>query len=107
MRPVLWPGLGEPEPPGQVVLAAGVYGGPGGMEPGDGRYYSGLHDLRVMQPALFGFTAYRGIVDEAGRKADKRGEEDDHPAVRDDGGGDTQRGRYLGWLSERTSRVVS
>ncbi len=48
MRPVLRPRVGEPVPARQVVLAAGIYGGQRGVEPGRGGYLPGLHDLRAL-----------------------------------------------------------
>ena len=87
MRPVLRPRLGEPESPGQMVLAARVHGRAGEVEPEDGGHLPGLHDLRDVRPALLGILPDRAVLDEAAGPADRREEEDDLPALRDDGRG--------------------
>ena len=107
VRPVLRPRLGEPVPAGQVVLAARIHGGPREVEPVHGGYLPGLHHLRAVQPALLGGAAHRAVVDEAARQADPRREEDDLPALRDDGGGPHQGGGHLGGLPQEPLRTGS
>ena len=48
-------------PARQVVLAAGVHGRPGEVEPGDGRHLPRLHDLRAVQHPVLGLAAHRSI----------------------------------------------
>ena len=106
VRPVLRPRLGEPVPARQMVLAARVHGGPREVEPEDGRHVPRLHHLRALQRALPGGPADRALLDEAARRADRRREADDLPAVRDDGRRAAQRRETSGPATAKTARLV-